>query len=169
MTVRTALARILHATCPCAGQPYPTAPSPEDAATAGPSTEAPVPTNPLARWFGRLVTANVEVDSGVDGYDVWQEEVVRPAEPDNAMYMTSRLRGTDMHLPVLDIDVNAQLIESKTVGHHHLIIDKPMTWRQYKRLLRALARAGVVEKSWAKATIAGGQTLLAIPRVADDR
>lgn len=54
------------------------------------------------------------------------------------------------HYPVLDIDLDCWLIPSKTAGHHHLVIDRPMTWRRYKKLLKALMKAGIIEREWYK-------------------
>lgn len=85
----------------------------------------------------------------------------------DATHITSQLAARPgMHLPTLDIDLPAELRDSSTPGHHHLLLNHPMTWRQYKRLLRALARAGVVEKSWVKASIRSGFTCV---RIAPDK
>jgi hypothetical protein len=51
------------------------------------------------------------------------------------------------HMPTLDIDHPALLTPSSTPGHHHLFVDVPMTWRAYRRLLRALYLAGVIGRN----------------------
>ena len=56
-----------------------------------------------------------------------------------------------LHLPVLDIDLDAVLVSSSTPGHHHLIINKPMNKQQYLGLLDALARFGIVQPGYAGA------------------
>lgn len=66
----------------------------------------------------------------------------------------------------LTLDVPAHLLPSRTEGHQHLYLNAPMTWRTYKRLLTALAKTGVIEKNWAKASIKGRQTLLRPPGTA---
>lgn len=67
-------------------------------------------------------------------------------DPDGDL-LTSALTD-EIHMPVVDLDMPAVLRPSKTQGHFHLIIDHPMTWRSYKRLLRSLVRAGLVEQEW---------------------
>lgn len=66
----------------------------------------------------------------------------------------------------LDVVVTAHLIPSRTPGHHHLYLDAPMNWRSYKRLLKALSKAGIVDAAWAKACLQGHQTLLRPPGAA---
>lgn len=70
------------------------------------------------------------------------------------------LDGT--HLPALDIDFKARLVRSQSEGHFHLYLDgmKPLTWRQYRRLLKALARAGVIEPGYYRASKARKATML---------
>lgn len=63
----------------------------------------------------------------------------------------------------LTFDVPAHLLPSRTPGHHHLYLNAPMGWRTYKRLLRTLAKAGVVDPKWAAASIKGRQSLLRPP------
>lgn len=52
------------------------------------------------------------------------------------------------HAPVIDLDVPAMLIPSMTRGHHHLYIDKRLTWIQYKKLLDVMVEIGLVERGW---------------------
>lgn len=66
----------------------------------------------------------------------------------------------------LTFDAPAHLLPSRTRGHHHLYLDAPMGWRPYKRLLNALAEAGIVDPKWAAASIKGGQSLLRPPGTA---
>lgn len=80
-----------------------------------------------------------------------------------AEVVSSEVVGTAMHAPALDIDIPAFLIPSATPGHSHLYIDKLMTWRQYKRIIKALASAGVIEKGYAKASLRRRHTALRVP------
>lgn len=57
----------------------------------------------------------------------------------------------NMHRPVLDIDMPVYVIPSSTEGHHHLYIDKEMTWSQYEKLLTVLADVGIIERGYASA------------------
>ncbi|MFS0885235.1 hypothetical protein [Aeromicrobium sp. 179-A 4D2 NHS] len=67
----------------------------------------------------------------------------------------------DWHMLLLDLNRDARLFASKTPGHFHLIVDADMTWVAYKRLLKALVKAGVVEKAWVDANTHVGQMVLA--------
>lgn len=58
------------------------------------------------------------------------------------------------HAPVFDVDLPCAAIRSTTPGHYHLYIEKPMSWRKYKRLLRALYKAGVIERGYYTASVA---------------
>lgn len=68
----------------------------------------------------------------------------------------------DVHFPVLDIDFPCRLVESETPGHHHLFIDKAVTWDAYVGVLAALAAAGIIEPGYANASIARGATFVAL-------
>lgn len=102
-----------------------------------------------------------------DGYARWVIKVEDHASPVDAEIITSELKlpvgGITAHSPVLDIDMGVSVVRSSTEGHHHLYIDKPMTWRQYKKLLRALARAGIVEKNYVKMSIRQGYSAVRVP------
>ncbi|GGN40254.1 hypothetical protein FHR83_007076 [Actinoplanes campanulatus] len=105
------------------------------------------------------------------------EEYSRPTTEgvtlDDANVMTSKVALDPaveaavgpLHKPVLDIDLPVQVIPSSTEGHNHLIIDKPMTWEKYQRLLDALADCGVIESGYRNASIARGYTAVRLPWV----
>lgn len=67
------------------------------------------------------------------------------------------------HAPTIDIDLPCRLYESGTPGHFHLYIDQPMSWRKYKKLLKALWKAGVVERSYYKFATARKSSFLRLP------
>lgn len=52
---------------------------------------------------------------------------------------------TGQHKVVIDLDMDAALVPSSTFGHHHLLIDKALTWDQYQFLLTALMHVGIIE------------------------
>lgn len=54
------------------------------------------------------------------------------------------------HLPVLDIDMDCVLVDSSTPGHHHLVINKPMSEHSYLKLLKVLSEYGIVQPGYAK-------------------
>ena len=105
---------------------------------------------------------------GID-YEADDPEVRVPAPKEQANLIGSLVEGdqwgpTDdgaMHLPALDIDHMCHLRESETPGHFHLLIDKPMTWAQYKKLLDVMAEVGIVEKGYVRASKERGLTFLA--------
>lgn len=83
-----------------------------------------------------------------------------------ASIMTSELEfASGLHGPVLDIDMPCALVPSTTPGHYHLIIERAMTWRQYKRLLRAMTRAGILEKGFTRMSIRHGYSSVRVPWV----
>lgn len=87
----------------------------------------------------------------INGYDVETDYVTEweTCRAPLGEVITSRTSMDDIHMPVLDIDFPVTVRESSP-GRSHVFIDKTMTWRQYKRLLRALRRAGIVEKDWVR-------------------
>lgn len=64
--------------------------------------------------------------------------------------------GEGMHLPVIDLDLPASLVPSATPGHHHLYLDTPVTWEQYRAILKALAEAGIVQWGYHDSTVERG-------------
>lgn len=69
------------------------------------------------------------------------------------------------HTVMLDIDMPVRVVPSSTEGHCHLYIDKPMPWWRYRRLLRALKAAGIIEPGYYSASIARRATHLRLPWV----
>jgi hypothetical protein len=59
--------------------------------------------------------------------------------------LVASLTRTNKHAPVIDLDIPAKLVPSKTEGHYHLYIDKELSWEQYRNLLYAMCCAGIVE------------------------
>lgn len=101
-----------------------------------------------------------------DGYSRWQMEKRQECLPQYAQVVSSELderRG--YHTVMIDVDLPARLIESSTEGHYHLYIDRPMRWWRYKRLLKALMRAGVIEEGFYKASLSRKATHLRPPWV----
>ena len=67
------------------------------------------------------------------------------------------------HMPVLDIDIPCRLIPSSTPGHHHLYIDAPMRWVDYKRLLILLRDLGIIEAGFCDLSIKRGASFVRHP------
>jgi len=93
----------------------------------------------------------------------WEEERLTRRHYQSATLISSRLADSKLHMPVIDIDIPVRLYPSSTEGHFHLYIDKQMTWRQYRRVLRALVRAGVVERGYYSASWHRRATHLRLP------
>lgn len=88
-------------------------------------------------------------------------EIVK--EPKNANLISSQVAGTLDHKPVLDIDLPCKLISSTHAGHHHLYIDKAMSWDQYKKLLDVLSDCGIIQKGYRNASHARGFSSVRLP------
>lgn len=73
-----------------------------------------------------------------------------------------------MHAPILDLDFPCHVVESSTPGHSHLYLDKPITARKYRRLLKALWKAGMIEEGYYRASLTRDATHLRHPRMTKD-
>lgn len=69
------------------------------------------------------------------------------------------------HRPVLDLDFGAALFPSTPADHHHLYLDKVLTWSQYVELLEVLGRVGILEPGYVQASIAREFTSVRLPWV----
>lgn len=67
------------------------------------------------------------------------------------------------HVIAIDLDIEAALIPSSTPGHHHLVINAPISWSDYAELLRLLARIGVIEQGFCDASLERKETFLRLP------
>lgn len=110
----------------------------------------------LPRVFRRVITFTTS-------YDSYTRNALCSA--DQANIITSEVANSTLHAPVLDIDIPCALIPSSTPGHFHLLIEKPLSWRGYRRLLKALGRAGIVEHQFVKASLVRGYSSVRVPWV----
>lgn len=69
------------------------------------------------------------------------------------------------HTVMLDIDQPVRLVPSTTPGHWHLYIDVAMPWWRYRKLLKALKNAGIIEPGYYSASVARRCTALRLPWV----
>jgi hypothetical protein len=98
-------------------------------------------------------------------YGATESEIVAELD-ENPDIITSRmLDRDDSHRVVLDIDFPAILLPSTTPGHHHLYVDKVMTWAQYSLLLTAMAAAGLLEQGYVDACLERGFSAVRLPWV----
>jgi hypothetical protein len=77
----------------------------------------------------------------------------------------SRLQDSRAHAPVLDLDFPCRLVPSTTEGHHHLYLDRPLTWTQYRALLEVMGKIGLLEPGYVDASIRRKQTFVRKPGV----
>lgn len=82
-----------------------------------------------------------------------------------ANVITSLVKGSSGHKVVLDIDHPVKALSSSTKGHSHLFIDKEISWRDYKRIMKAFVKAGIVEPGFMRASVARGWTAVRVPWV----
>lgn len=68
-----------------------------------------------------------------------------------------------LHKPVLDIDLPIWAKESSTEGHWYLIIDKPMPWEDYQKLLDVMLEVGILEQGFVKAAKSRGASWIRTP------
>ncbi|TCB97562.1 hypothetical protein E0H26_11630 [Micromonospora zingiberis] len=104
------------------------------------------------------VLAVADLDSA---YDDGQRELTDDLGVANLL--TSKVSGSEMHKPVLDIDLPAKLLPSSTPGHFHLLIDREMSWEAYLHLLDALVVVGLIEPGYANASRERGHTAIRLP------
>lgn len=72
------------------------------------------------------------------------------------------------HRPILDLDFDAHLVPSSSAAHHHLYLDKVLTWSDYVKLLDVLAEVGIIEPGYRDASIAREFTSVRLPWVSKD-
>lgn len=107
---------------------------------------------------------DLEMTTGYGNRHTAKEQVRIPAEPEEANLVGS-LINQDIHLPVFDIDYGARLIPSSTEGHYHLYLDRPCKWRDYRRVLKAMAKAGLIQKGFADHSIRRKEAFVRKPGV----
>lgn len=120
----------------------------------------PEPTPRVLPLEGQVLAA-AEIDGDYDeapterrlGVDIWQANLVTSLIDD----------GSQLHRPVLDVDLPVHVVPSSTPGHCHLYIDKAMSWGQYARLITVLAEVGIVEPGYAGASFERGHTAVRAP------
>lgn len=109
-----------------------------------------------------------------DGYNGFEKKTIPADNELEANLIGSKIHQSglehdyempQLHAPVLDIDFPARLLPSSTDEHYHLYLDKPMTWWRYKRLLKALYKAGIIEKGYWKGSLKQKQSLVRKPGV----
>ena len=73
-----------------------------------------------------------------------------------------------IHLPLFDFDFQCDLVPSKTKGHFHLYTEKEVDWNKYKKVLEAMAEAGLLEKGWVNKAKKDGRAYLRKPEESEE-
>lgn len=114
---------------------------------------------------GRITYKTTTVTLTNDYGDKYDSSTRVQSDAADSELISSELLGSDKHMPCIDIDMPVRVYPSSTLGHFHLYIDKEMSWWKYKQLLRALVRAGIVEKGYYRASVHRKATHLRLPWV----
>jgi hypothetical protein len=92
----------------------------------------------------------------------------REAVPEDANCISSLVykdEEVEIHYPLLDIDMSAALIPSRTAGHYHLYIDKQLSREDYQKLLTVLEEVGIINTGVLNQFDREGVTFLRLPGV----
>lgn len=79
----------------------------------------------------------------VGGYSTNRREEITEVGREDANLVSS-LTDDGLHMPVIDLDLPAKLVPSRTPGHYHLFLDKEVSWTKYQRLLKAFLAAELI-------------------------
>lgn len=71
--------------------------------------------------------------------------------------------GETYHMPALDLDCEHAYWESSTPGHGALLLNVPMDWDDYLRLIDLLEELGIIQFGYAEATRQRGYSALRTP------
>lgn len=119
----------------------------------------------LRTLIGRLTTWVVDLTPSHSHSRAAPAREPQEAVLDRANVVSSRIKGTNRHMVVLDIDHPTYLVRSSTPGHYHLYIDVPggIPEGRYLYLLGALAAAGVIEEGYKDGALARGWSAVRLP------
>ena len=79
--------------------------------------------------------------------------------------MGSRIKGSEKHYFILDIDYPVWLVPSSTTGHFHLFLDKKLSGKEYREALVGLWRAGIIADGNYNQLMKTGQQFFRLPGV----
>ena len=122
-----------------------------------------LPTFALGHQLGRLAKS----ETSTDEYDGDNERTDDLTQAEVVLSAVEHTEGSFpyQHRPILDIDFPVVVLPSSTEGHHHLYLDKKMSWTNYAKLLKVLAEVGIIEEGYHKASIARQHTSVRLPWV----
>jgi hypothetical protein len=118
----------------------------------------------LPKWLGMNYFGEIGwVRENADCYSVEGPENTRPWNNHADFDVVCSQTVLTRHKPVLDLDFDAVLWKSSTPGHHHLLLDRELTWKQYTRLLLALEDAGILSPEYVDVSLKRGYTAVRLP------
>lgn len=91
-------------------------------------------------------------------YNVDQADVVI-----SETYGVDFMSGETVHRLVLDLDGPHQYYESTTPGHGHLYLDNDLSWEACVEIMDVLAKHGILQEGYAKASKARGYSAVRLP------
>lgn len=112
------------------------------------------------RWYKSTLESAEKNDFGDTGVLVGKDYAHGVPDDDDGANLTSSLGTDGLHYPALDFDFPSRLEESHTPGHHHLYIDKGLTFEQYSKLLAVLNEVGLIEDGVYASFKKSGMTML---------
>lgn len=117
----------------------------------------------------RFSTFQNLIDAETDKYiaDPDNETLVQDISDANIVISRSA-DNDDVHYPVIDLDLEASLVESSTPGHYHLYLDTPMSAENYELLLKTLEQVGLIELGYLNSFLVRGHTGVRLPWVKKD-
>lgn len=123
-----------------------------------------------AKFIAGLRTALVDFETDSEHFETGNVDKVRSDAPlIEANSVASQFIASrdpvlsNLHKPVLDIDVPAILVPSSTPGHSHLYIDHAMPWDNYVKVLKALGEVGILQPGYVRASLQRESTWLRLP------
>lgn len=119
-----------------------------------------------AKTVAGLHTAVVSFDD--DSEEIQGDNVAKILEDNPSLDFSNSVGSkvklsSNMHRPVLDLDMDALLIPSSTPGHHHLYINREMTWHEYSLMLNVLAHVGILQRGYVHASHARSESFVRTP------
>lgn len=121
----------------------------------------------IGPWIGLHLLKVVQWGTYDDANELLTEDVEEAHVATSLIAGQGEVRDPSFarHRVVLDLDMEAELVPSSTPGHYHLYLDHEMPWFRYRRLLSALAEAGIIEDGYAGASERRGFTCVRLPWV----
>jgi hypothetical protein len=121
-------------------------------------------------WAPELATVkgeagSIEVDSdNAKGHELPNTLFEWPADVEPNL-ITSKIIGSNLHAPCIDLDLPVKLIPSQTPGHWHLYVDMNVEWEDYAILLAAMRKCGIIQQGYFEMSIKRGFTALRPPQL----